>query len=61
LSVSDGTNTTAATAITITATNAVVATNHPPIAAASGAPLTGTAPLTVNFRAWARLILMGRR
>jgi len=42
LSVSDGTNTTAATAITITATNAVVATNHPPIAAASGAPLTGT-------------------
>jgi len=49
LSVSDGTNTTPATAISITATNAVVATNRPPVAVAGGAPLSGTVPLTVNF------------
>ncbi len=49
LTVSDGTNTTPATAITVTATNTVAATNRPPVAVAGGAPLSGTVPLTVNF------------
>ncbi len=49
LSVSDGTNTTPATAITITATNAVVATNRPPVAVASASPTVGATPLSVTF------------
>jgi PKD repeat protein len=49
LSVSDGTNTTQATALTITATNLLLGTNLPPVAVAGGAPLSGTVPLAVNF------------